>query len=121
MNKKLDAEKNWLDTHADSVSLIEDSMARCLAFSAKYLLQDDSNEEDSNKQEVEEKSNSKVKYDTVREQFIEDIKIAIEDDKYVQQSYINYLDSLPTIEKKYEFLVELYQHYFDYFIRDNQK
>lgn len=56
MNKKLDAEKNWLDTHADLVSLIKDSMARCLAFSAKYLLQDDSIEEDDDKQdEVEEK------------------------------------------------------------------
>ena len=52
-------EKNWLDTHADSVSLIQDSIARCLAFSAKYLLQDDSIEEDDDKQdEVEEKSNN---------------------------------------------------------------
>lgn len=46
MNKKLNVEKNWLDTYADSVSLIKDSIARCLAFSAKYLLQDDSIEED---------------------------------------------------------------------------
>jgi hypothetical protein len=116
------AEKNWFDTHTDSVPIIKSSLIenskRCFAFSAKYLLQDDSNEEDNNKQEVEEKSNSKVKYDTVREQFIEDIKIAIKDDKYVQQSYINYLDSLPTVEKKYEFLIDVYQHYFDYFVRD---
>jgi hypothetical protein len=58
MNKKLNAEKNWIDTHADSVSLIEDSMARCFAFSAKYLLQDDSIEEDDDEQEFEEKSNN---------------------------------------------------------------
>ena len=120
------AEKNWLDTHTDSVpiiksSLIENSMTRCFAFSAKYLLQDDSIEEDDDEQEVEEKSNSEVKYDIMREQFIEDIKIAIKDDKYVQQSHINYLDSLSTIEKKYEFLIDVYQHYFDYFVRDNQK
>lgn len=119
------AEKNWFDTHTDSVpviksSLIENSMDRCFSFSAKYLLQDDSIEEDD-EQEVEEKSNSKVKYDIIREQFIEDVKIAIKDEKYVQQSHINYLDSLPTIEKKYEFLIDVYQHYFDYFVRDNQK
>ena len=114
-------EKNWLDTHADLVSLIQDSIARCFTFSAKYLLQDDSTEEDNKQNEVEEKSNSKVKYDIIREQFIEDVKIALKDDKYVQQSYINYLDSLPTIEKKYEFLIDVYQHYFDYFVRDNQK
>lgn len=59
MNKKLNTEKNWLDTHTDSVSLIEDSIARCLAFSAKYLLQDDSTEKDDDEQEVvEEKSNN---------------------------------------------------------------
>lgn len=117
MDKKLDVEKNWLDTHADLVSLIQDSTARCLAFSAKYLLQDDSTE-DGNVIRVDD---IKAKYEMLRKQFIEDIKIAIKDDEYVQQSHIRYLDSLPTIEKKYEFLLELYQHYFDYFIRDNQK
>ena len=106
-------EKNWLDTHADSVSLIQDSTARCLAFSAKYLLQDDSTEV--------EKSNVKTKYEMLRKQFIEDVKIALKGDDYVQQSYINYLDSLPIIEKKYEFLIDVYQHYFDYFVRDNHK
>jgi hypothetical protein len=59
MNKKLNTEKNWLDAHTNSVSPIDDSMARCLAFSAKYLLQDDSTEEDDDEQEVvEEKSNN---------------------------------------------------------------
>lgn len=116
--KKLNnGEKNWLDTHADSVSLIQDSVTRCLAFSAKYLLQDDSTEEDDDKHDAVENSNSV--YMRLRKQFIEDIKIALKGDDYVQQSYINYLDSLPTIEKKYEFLVDVYQHYFDYFVRDN--
>ena len=114
-------EKNWLDTHADSVSLIQDSVARCVAFSAKYLLQDDSTEEDDDKHDAVEKSNAETKYEMLRKQFIEDVKIALKGDDYVQQSYINYLDSLPTIEKKYEFLIDVYQHYFDYFVRDNHK
>lgn len=119
------AEKNWYNTHTNPFPIIKSSLIenskRCFAFSAKYLLQDDSIEEDDNEQEVEEKSNSEVKYDIIRKQFIEDIKIAIKNDEYVQQSHINYLDSLPTIEKKYEFLIDIYQHYFDYFVRDNQK
>ena len=114
-------EKNWLDIHADSVSLIKDSIDRCLAFSAKYLLQDDSTEEDDDKHDAVEKSNAETKYEMLRKQFIEDVKIALKGDDYVQQSYINYLDSLPTIEKKYEFLIDVYQHYFDYFVRDNHQ
>lgn len=91
----------------DKDKFIENSMA-----TAKYLLQDD---KDICVDKVEEK------YSTIRKQFIEDVKIALKGDKYVQQSYINYLDSLPTIEKKYEFLTDVYQHYFDYFVRDNHK
>lgn len=32
---------------------------------------------------------------------------------------IRELDSKPNDEEKYKFLTEIYQHYFDYFVRDN--
>jgi len=55
---------------------------------------------------------------TIREQFIKDVKLAI-NDEYVEKSYIRELDSKPNDEEKYKFLTEIYQHYFDYFVRDN--
>ena len=54
----------------------------------------------------------------IRNQFIEDIKLAI-NDEYVEKSHIRELDSKPNDEEKYKFLTEIYQHYFDYFVRDN--
>jgi len=56
----------------------------------------------------------------IRSQFVEDIKIALKNDTYVEESHIRYLDSSPNNEEKYKFLVELYQHWFDYFIRNNE-
>lgn len=54
----------------------------------------------------------------IRNQFIKDIKLAI-NDEYVEKSHIKELDSKPNDEEKYKFLTEIYQHYFDYFVRDN--
>lgn len=53
----------------------------------------------------------------IRNQFVEDVKLAL-DDEYLQNSYIRYLDSRPNDEEKYKFLVDVYQHYFDHFVRN---
>lgn len=54
----------------------------------------------------------------IRSQFVEDVKLALEGYEYEQNSYIRYLDSRPNDEKKYKFLVDVYQHYFDDFVRN---
>lgn len=54
----------------------------------------------------------------IRSRFIEDIKLAIKDDEYVQNSHIRYLDSRSNDEEKYKFLADVYQHYFDHFVRN---
>ena len=53
----------------------------------------------------------------IRSQFVEDVKLAL-DDEYLQNSYIRYLDSRPNDEEKYKFLAGVYQHYFDDFVRN---
>lgn len=54
----------------------------------------------------------------IRSQFVEDVKLALKGDEYVQNSHIRYLDSRPNDEEKYKFLVDVYQHYFDHFVRN---